>query len=320
MHQSPALVPLETLWAGYQGKSLPLSAKLARLYGSFHLPRVDSAPYIFSNFVMTLDGVVSLRARGHAAGGDISGFNAQDRMVMGLLRAVADAVIVGSGTLAADTQQVWTPEAICPELALEYGRLREALGHSEAPINVIVSGSGSLNLRLPVFASGKVRVMVMTTTAGAKQLAKQRIPVGVEICTLRRGGAEISAGAICREVCRIRGVKRILVEGGPRLLADFFKQRLVSEQFLTLAPQIAGRVAGDGRPGLVMGQVFAARNPLWGKLIDVRRSDSHLFLRYSFAWRARCRAGPRLASSGAPCDLGVPAIPSSDRPPPQCLA
>jgi hypothetical protein len=31
--------------------------------------------------------------RGHAAGGDISGFNIQDRMVMGLLRAVADVVI-----------------------------------------------------------------------------------------------------------------------------------------------------------------------------------------------------------------------------------
>ena len=283
MRQSPALVPLKTLWTENQGRSLPLSPRLARLYGGLRLPRADSAPYIFSNFVTTLDGVVSLRARGHAAGGDISGFNAQDRMVMGLLRAVADAVIVGSGTLAADSQQVWTPEAIYPGLASEYSRLRKALGHSRPPINVIVSGSGSLNLRLPVFSSGKVRVMIMTTGAGAKRLAKQRIPVGVEICTIRRGGAEISAGTICTEVCRIRGVKRILVEGGPRLLADFFKQRLVSEQFLTLAPQIAGRLAGDGRPGLVMGQVFAPRNPLWGKLIDVRRGDTHLFLRYSFA-------------------------------------
>jgi riboflavin biosynthesis pyrimidine reductase len=72
------------------------------------------------------------------------------------------------------------------------------------------------------------------------------------------------------------------VEGGPRLLADFFKQRLVSKQFLTLAPQIAGRVADDGGPGMVIGKVFALRNPLWGKLIDVRLGDSHLFLRYTF--------------------------------------
>ena len=275
-------MPLKTLWTGNQGKALTLSTRLARLYGRFRLSQTDSLPYIFSNFVTTLDGVVSLHTRGHAAGGDISGFNAQDRMVMGLLRAVADVVIVGSGTLAADSQQVWTPEAVCPELAPEYGHLRKALGNSGPPINVIVSGSGSLNLRLPVFSSGKVPVVIITSTAGAKRLSKQRIPDGVEIRAMRRGGAEIAAGTICGEVCSIRGVKRVLVEGGPRLLADFFKQRLMSEQFLTLAPQIAGRVAGDDRPGMVMGKVFAPRNPLWGKLIDVRRGDSHLFLRYTF--------------------------------------
>jgi len=276
-------MPLRTLWTGGQGKALPLAARLTRLYGSFRLPQAESRPYIFSNFVTTLDGVVSLRTRGHAAGGDISGFNAQDRMVMGLLRAVADVVIVGSGTLAADSHQVWTPEAIFPQLAPEYAHLRKALGKQGPPINVIASGSGSLNLRLPVFSSGLVRVIIITTIAGAKRLAKQRIPDSVEIRAIRRGGSEIPASAICSAVCTISGVKRVLVEGGPRLLADFFKQRLVSEQFLTLAPQIAGRMVGDGRPGLVMGKVFAPRNLLWGKLIDVRQGASHLFLRYSFA-------------------------------------
>jgi riboflavin biosynthesis pyrimidine reductase len=283
MPRSRTLTPLKTLWAGNQGKALALPEALTRLYGHFRLPQAGSLPCIFSNFVTTLDGVVSLRTRGHANGGDISGFNAQDRMVMGLLRAVADAVIVGSGTLAADSQQVWTPEGICPELAPEYGQLRKALGKSGPPLNVVVSGSGSLNLRLPVFSSGQVQVMILTTTAGAKRLAKQRIPDAVEIRTIRRREGEIAPSAICGEVCGVRGVKRVLVEGGPRLLADFFKQRLVSEQFLTLAPQIAGRVAGDGRLGMVMGKVFAPRNPLWGKLIDVRQGASHLFLRYSFA-------------------------------------
>jgi riboflavin biosynthesis pyrimidine reductase len=276
------LMPLKTLWTGNQGEALPLPATLRRLYGRFHLPRAGSRPYIYSNFVTTLDGVVSLRVRGHANGGDISGFNAQDRMVMGLLRAVADVVIVGSGTLAADNQQVWTPEAICPELAAEYARLRTALGKSGPPLNVITSGSGSLNLRLPVFSSGQVQVMIITTTTGAKRLAKQRIPDAVEIRAIRRGSGEIAASAICNEVCAVRGVKRVLVEGGPRLLADFFKERLVSEQFLTLAPQIAGRVEGDGRLGMVMGKVFAPRDPLWGTLMDVRQGASHLFLRYSF--------------------------------------
>jgi riboflavin biosynthesis pyrimidine reductase len=76
--------------------------------------------------------------------------------------------------------------------------------------------------------------------------------------------------------------KLILVEGGPRLLGDFFADRLLDEQFLTLAPQIAGRKAGDRRLGLVMGRTFAPQSSLWGRLIDVRRGKVHLFLRYSF--------------------------------------
>ena len=92
----------------------------------------------------------------------------------------------------------------------------------------------------------------------------------------------IPARAILEEVRRVSVGKLILVEGGPRLLGDFYAQGLVDEQFLTLAPQIAGRDAGDRRLSLVMGKAFAPRNPLWGTLIDVRRGSRHLFLRYSF--------------------------------------
>ena len=76
--------------------------------------------------------------------------------------------------------------------------------------------------------------------------------------------------------------KWILIEGGPRLLGEFYARRLVDEQFLTLAPQIAGRDYGDGRLSLVMGQAFAPGSTRWGTLTDVRRSASHLFLRYTF--------------------------------------
>ena len=77
--------------------------------------------------------------------------------------------------------------------------------------------------------------------------------------------------------------KLILVEGGPRLLGDFYAERLVDEQFLTLAPQIAGRDDHDRRLSLVMGKAFAPRAAPWGTLIDLRRGGSHLFLRYSFS-------------------------------------
>src|ERR1700727_3893300 len=118
---------LRTLIETTRGRSLPLPPNLSRLYGAFRLPTPRLGLHVFSNFVSTLDGVVSLQVKGHSGGGDISGFSTQDRMVMGLLRAVADVVIVGSGTLDADPRHVWTPEAICPELASDYRRLRKAL-------------------------------------------------------------------------------------------------------------------------------------------------------------------------------------------------
>jgi riboflavin biosynthesis pyrimidine reductase len=283
MRPAGALAPLETLLPARLGPEVPLPAELKRLYGNFRLPAVRSKAWVCSNFVTTLDGVVSLHTKGHAAGGDISGFSAQDRMVMGLVRALADVIIVGSGSLKADPQTVWTPEAICPELASGYQRLRATLRKRGPPLNVIVSASGVLDLRLPVFSSGQVPALILTGSTGARRLERQKLPKSVQVCSLRRGSGEIQASVILREVSRRTGVQRVLVEGGPHLLGDFYQQRLVDEQFLTLAPQIAGREAGDGRPSLVMGQTFAPRDPLWGTLSDVRRGSSHLYLRFSFA-------------------------------------
>jgi hypothetical protein len=61
----------------------------------------------------------------------------------------------------------------------------------------------------------------------------------------------------------------------------------VDEQFLTVAPQIAGREYGDARLGLVMGQAFAPGGMPWGALTDVRRGGSHLFLRYRFRSKSK---------------------------------
>jgi riboflavin biosynthesis pyrimidine reductase len=276
------LASLTTLLETKRGMVIPLPPKLARLYGCLRMPLPRARPHIFSNFVSTLDGVVSLSVKGHESGGDISGFNAQDRMVMGLLRAVADVVIIGAGTLGADRHQVWTADAVFPALANEYRQLRNALGKSEAPLNVVVSGNAGIDLRLPVFSSGSVPALIITTVAGAKRLRVQHVPDSVEIRTARSRAGIIQVRAILDEVCRVNPGKLILVEGGPQLLGDFYAAGLLDEQFLTLAPQIAGRDAGDRRLSLVMEKAFAPRDPLWGTLTDLRRGSSHLFLRYAF--------------------------------------
>lgn len=277
-----SLESLETLFETKRGTVLSLTPNLARRYGCLRMPRPRARPHVISNFVTTLDGIVSLQTKGHSGGGDISGFSAQDRMVMGLLRAIADVVIVGAGALNADRRHVWTAETIFPELAAAYRQLREAMGKRGTPLNVVVSGSGRLDLRLPVFASGAVSALIVTTVPGAKRLRKQRVPDSVEIRAIRGSGSTIPAAAILDAVCRVSAGKLILVEGGPRLLGDFYAQRLIDEQFLTLAPQIAGREVSDGRLSLVMGKTFAPRDARWGTLIDVRRGKSHLFLRYAF--------------------------------------
>jgi riboflavin biosynthesis pyrimidine reductase len=279
------LAPLETLYEIKRGETLPLPPELARLYGRLRMPLARSRPHVISNFVTTLDGVVSLNVKGHASGSDISGFSAQDRMVMGLLRAIADVVIVGAGTLSVDRHHVWTAERIFPALAVEYRRLRGLLGKRTPPLNVIISGSGKVDLGLPVFASGDAPAMIVTTTAGAKRLRKQRAPESVEIRATRGRASAIRSTSILEQVdwrLQRSAGKLILVEGGPQLLGAFYAEHTLNEQFLTLAPQIAGRDVGDQRLSLVMGRTFAPRHPLWGTLIDLRRGGSHLFLRYSF--------------------------------------
>ena len=276
------LQALETMFETGRGRRLPLPPRLIRLYGDFRLPPPGAQPYVFSNFVTTLDGVVSLNVRGHASGGDISGHNAQDRMVMGLLRAVADAIVIGSATLRTDRRHIWTAAAIFPAFEKEYQQLRTALDMPAVPLNVIVSGSGDIDLGLPIFTSGKVPVLICTTTAGAKHLGRQRVPADVEIRTFPGRTGAIRARAILDAACHSGG-RRVLVEGGPQLLGDFYAEGLVDDQFLTLAPQIAGRETGDRRRSLVMGKLFAPGNPLWGRLVDARRGRSHLYLRYSFA-------------------------------------
>ena len=107
-----------------------------------------------------------LNVSGHNGGGDISGFNEQDHMIMGLLRATADAIIVGAGTLRAASNHRWTAPFIYPPLTEAYQQLRNSLGKSAPPLNVFVTEHGNINLNLPVFQSSEVPVLIVTTKQG----------------------------------------------------------------------------------------------------------------------------------------------------------
>jgi riboflavin biosynthesis pyrimidine reductase len=275
------LEPLQALSDTKLGTGLPLPDELASIYGHLQLPPHPGRPYLAANFVTTLDGVVSLDTSGHMGGGEISGFNHHDRMVMGLLRAVADAVIVGAGTLRASPDHLWTAEYIYPPLASAYKRLRATLGKREPPLNVFVTARGELDPDMRVFRSGEVPVLIVTTANGMRRMRNTGLPPSVEISRIDTDTL-LSARAIVDSVSRVRRSDVILIEGGPHLMASFFAERILDELFLTLAPQVAGRNHVAERPGLVSGRNFAPENPLWGALVSVKRGGSHLFLRYRF--------------------------------------
>ncbi len=275
------LAPLESLYDATDGIEIPLPPELASGYGRLSFARREDRPHVIGNFVSTLDGVVSLGLPGQSGGGEISGFNQHDRMVMGILRAVADAVVVGAGTLRAVPHHLWTAEYVFPRLADAYERLRAALSKSQPPLNVIVTSRGEIDLSLPVFRSADIPALIVTTERGSRRLLESALPPSVQV-TAASVSPEITARQVLDAITSARASNLILVEGGPRLIGDFFAQNLLDELFLTLSPQVAGRNGTLDRPGLVTGHIFAPNHSLWGTLVSIKRADSHLFLRYSF--------------------------------------
>lgn len=278
------LEPLETLYDPERGFELPLPPELAALYGHFRLPEHPERPYVISNFVTTLDGVVTLAVPGHAGAGDISGFNPHDRMVMGLLRAIADVVIIGEGSLRAEPDHLWTASYIYPPLAEVYQRLRYVLGKVEPPLTVVVTALGEIDVSLRLFLCGESPVLIVTTSDGFKRLRGSALPSSVKVVVLK-GSEVLGAREILEAACKGCPNGVVLVEGGPHLIGGFFAEQQLDELFLTLAPQIAGRDAHHERLGLVAGQTFAPEHPLWGTLVGLKRGGSHLFLRYAFPSR-----------------------------------
>ena len=278
MRSVEPLEPLEALFDRAVGPELPLGP-LARFYGPLRRKSPTARPLVLSNFVTSLDGVVSLGRPG-TGGRDISGDSREDRGLMGLLRATADVVIVGAGTLRAFPRHVWTPEAIYAPMASEYSAVRVGLGKSRAPVNVVVTASGDVDPALPVFASGRAPAILVTTADGARRLAA-RGARDLDIRVAGRGPS-LDAGQILGALS-VGAKETILLECGPQLMGTFLEARAVDELFLTLAPQIVGRTPGSGREGLVAGVLFLPDRPIWTDLVSVRKIGNVLFLRYQLS-------------------------------------
>jgi riboflavin biosynthesis pyrimidine reductase len=267
---TPATEPLHVLYEAAGLAAYRLPAGLRTLYGG---DLGFAGPTIYANFVSSLDGVAALDDA-VPAGPLISGGSVVDRFVMGLLRACADAVLVGAGTLRAERDHVWTPGFIYPAAAADYRLLRRHLGRDGEPVLVVVSARGDIDPSAPSLELG---AHVITTAAGAARL-QGRLPGAVRVSALPGDGRLEPADVV--GAVRAEGHSIVLTEGGPHLAGDLVAGGLVDELFLTLSPVLAGRDGRRRRMGLVEGAVLLPAISSTGSLMSARRAASHLFLRY----------------------------------------
>jgi riboflavin biosynthesis pyrimidine reductase len=229
--------PLELLYepAGLPAFSLP--QELGALYpGTLGFP----ADCLYANFVETIDGVVALPGIA-ASNRVIADASDADLFVMALLRACADAIVIGSHTFLASPKNRWTAEAAFPPLAAELTELRRMLGLRELPDVVVFTRTREIE----------------SAALGDRLYVRDNV---------------VDAVAELRE----RGCRRILCEGGPTLFGSVLEAGVVDELFLTVSPLFAGR----GLP-LVEGVELLPDRRLAASLAGVRRHGAHLFLRYA---------------------------------------
>jgi 2,5-diamino-6-(ribosylamino)-4(3H)-pyrimidinone 5'-phosphate reductase len=209
-------------------------------------PSSPERPYLAINMVATLDGRAALNGSAVGIG------SADDKHLMRELRAEADVVLHGAGTVRADPLSARVPPALADR--------RRALGLSPQPLGAIITRSANLPPEHPYYDSATV---VYVTS-------EREVPVRaatVEICHV----AGVSEAL--RDLAR-RGARRVLCEGGPTLNAALFEAGVVDELFLTIAPKLVG---GENPLTIVKNGSFGV---LSLQLRSLVQRDGEIFLKY----------------------------------------
>jgi riboflavin biosynthesis pyrimidine reductase len=210
------------------------------------------------NLVASLDGAVEVD--GVSTGLAVAG----DRQVLGTLRALADAVLVGAGTLRDENYRAVRPTA-------ERRAWRESVGLGPYPRLVVVSGGLRLDPGHRAFADAPIRPIVITHGCADDE----RRDALAEVADVLVHGVDridlIAAVAELREAYRL---DHLLCEGGPTLFGSLHAAGLVDEVCLTVSPMLAGPGASRiiaGPPGALT--AMSLRHAL--------ASDGALLLRYA---------------------------------------
>ena len=243
-------------WIPSRGSRDPGVQALLDLY----LPLCGSSPegaWVVGHLGQSLDGFI---ATGRGDSFYVTG--PENLRHLHRLRALSDAVLVGTETAACDDP-----------------RLTTRLVPGDNPVRVILDRQRRLPPGLRLFTEGEAQTLLCCDEArvawGGDRQGQARV-LGIPC---RNGRLDLRALLVALEG---QGLRRLFVEGGGALVSAFLAQGLLDRLHLTLAPL----VIGTGRPGL--------RIPAPERLADAHRPPVRLFrmgadLLYDLDFGARSR-------------------------------
>ncbi|MEU8866528.1 dihydrofolate reductase family protein [Streptomyces umbrinus] len=218
-------------------------------------------PYVLLSAAVSLDGCLDDTGPGRLLLSGPADFDRVDEV-----RAESDAILVGAGTLRADNPRLLVNSA-------ERRAARVAAGRPEYPLKVTVSGSGDLDPDANFWSTGGEKI-VYTTDEGATRATEALRGLGVDVASV---GPDVDWRAVLTHLHDVRGVRRLMVEGGGRVHTQLLRQGLADELQLALAPLVVGepdapRLFGPGDyPG-------GPRNRL--RLVETRPVGDVVLMRY----------------------------------------
>jgi riboflavin biosynthesis pyrimidine reductase len=187
-------------------------------------PDGDGRPYVRANMVTSLDGA----AQGpDGRSGTLS--SPADKRVFAMLRGLADVILVGAAT--ARVEKYGPAEA-----QQAYAARRASLGQRPTPPIAVVSRRLDLDPDGPLFEPVGERTIVLTT-ATAPPDRREALTERADVVVAGETGVDLR---LALDALARRNLRRVLCEGGPRLLGEIVVDGLLDDLCLTFSPLLRG--------------------------------------------------------------------------------
>lgn len=209
-----------------------------------------SRPYVIVSAAMSIDGKLATRT------GRSNLSSKRDLIRVHKLRKTVDAILVGKNTISIDD----------PLLTVRYVK-------GKNPIRIILDSKGSLSPKSRVIETAKKIPTILVVSENAPRKVERFISKGVEV--IRCGKNKINLKKLL-QILGKKGIKRIIVEGGGTTNWYFFKEKLVDEITITIAPYVLG---GSTAISLVEGDGFG-EIPDSFKLKKIEKIQNEIVLHY----------------------------------------